>query len=107
MEFTDKKLVCSRCGGGFLFSAAEQFFFRQKLYTNEPRVCKSCRSVRQGSGRKSLLETDVICASCGTKTTVPFTPTKGKPCLCRPCMTASHSAAAVNPNGCGKAQKDV
>ncbi len=32
---------------------------------------------------------DAVCTTCGTKTTVPFEPTPGKPVLCRNCFVAS------------------
>jgi CxxC-x17-CxxC domain-containing protein len=32
---------------------------------------------------------EAVCTTCGTKTTVPFEPTPGKPVLCRSCFTAN------------------
>jgi CxxC-x17-CxxC domain-containing protein len=95
MEFTDQELLCTRCAEAFVFSAAEQFFFHEKLYINKPRLCKSCRSLRKGSKPRSVREAEVICGSCGAKTTVPFKPTNGKPCLCRPCFAAANSGHSL------------
>jgi hypothetical protein len=43
----DKELKCVDCGGSFLWTAAEQEFFREKGFTNEPKRCKPCRQAKK------------------------------------------------------------
>ena len=56
MAFTDKQIQCVDCGKEFTFTAAEQEFFAQKGYTNEPKRCLPCRQTRKaekgGGGRR-------------------------------------------------------
>lgn len=86
MPFVDKVLKCVTCGAEFVFTAGEQEFFEFKQFANEPRHCKKCKA-RMTRGRvKALIESDVICSACGTKTTVPFKPVHGRPVLCRACF---------------------
>ena len=47
MGFTDKQIQCVDCGNEFTFTAAEQEFFAQKGYTNEPKRCLPCRQARK------------------------------------------------------------
>ena len=96
MEFLDRLLTCSDCGGEFIFTAGEQLFFFDKQFKNDPKRCKPCKSrragvaVRPGSGPAaagiSRTETRTSCSACGIETTVPFKPTQGRPVLCRQCF---------------------
>ncbi len=47
MSFEDKTIKCADCGNEFMFSAAEQQFFAEKGFTNEPRRCPTCRRNRR------------------------------------------------------------
>lgn len=85
MEFADKVLKCVDCHADFVFTAGEQFFFREKQFTNDPRRCKGCKTKR-GSKVRLRTETKAICFKCGTETTVPFKPIRGTPILCRACF---------------------
>ena len=92
MEFVDKTLSCSDCGTDFVFTANEQQFYNERGFTNEPKRCKECRDKRKASrdggysgGRGARQMTDVICASCGNETQVPFQPVSGRPVYCRDC----------------------
>ena len=51
----DKTLTCRDCGAEFVFTAAEQDFFAEKGFTNEPGRCPECRAARkqQNSGGRS------------------------------------------------------
>ena len=109
MDFVDRILTCTDCGGQFVFTAGEQLFFLDKQFKNDPKRFKPCKSRRgalganaaTGSGLAaagiSRTETRTVCSECGIETTVPFKPTQGRPVLCRQCyknkMTASAPAA--------------
>ena len=96
MEFVDRLLTCTDCGGEFIFTAGEQLFFFDKQFKNDPKRCKPCKSkragvaLRSGSGPAaaglSRTETRTECSECGIQTTVPFKPTQGRPVLCRQCF---------------------
>ncbi|MBI3079824.1 MAG: zinc-ribbon domain containing protein, partial [candidate division NC10 bacterium] len=80
MPFQDKTLTCMDCGQEFVFTAGEQEFFAQKGFTNEPKRCKACKSLRRGaSGNPAREEHEVTCSQCGQRTTVPFRPVLDKP----------------------------
>jgi CxxC-x17-CxxC domain-containing protein len=99
MAFTEKTLTCADCGKSFPFSISEQEFFASKGFTNEPRRCSPCRSVRKNerlgnesgsyanSGPRQMYP--ATCAQCHTQTEVPFQPRGDKPVLCRDCFTKS------------------
>ena len=46
MDFVDRILICSDCGGEFIFTAGEQLFFLDKQFKNDPKRCKPCKSRR-------------------------------------------------------------
>ncbi|HEX4320171.1 MAG TPA: zinc-ribbon domain containing protein [Acidobacteriaceae bacterium] len=81
-------LACIRCKSLFVFTADEQLFFREKGFTNNPKLCRACRAKREGK-RPSQQETQIACAECGNRTTVPFLPTRGRPVLCFACFLKS------------------
>jgi CxxC-x17-CxxC domain-containing protein len=93
MEFVDRALTCADCGGEFIFTSGEQFFFFDKQFRNAPKRCKRGRFTRAGivlkaagagpEARPSRKETRTGCTMCGIETTVPFKPTQGRPVLCR------------------------
>ena len=117
MEFEDRLLMCTDCGGEFIFTAGEQLFFFDKQFKNDPKRCKPCKSKRAGVGAGaragggpaaaglSRTETRTCCSECGVETTVPFKPTQGRPVLCRQCFqakgrgTASSVSAAATTAG--------
>lgn len=102
MEFQDKTLQCIDCGNNFEFSAAEQAFFHEKQFKNEPKRCKSCKAKRvaaSGGNVRSVtrkVETRAICSICGKETTVPFRPTQGRPVLCRECFVQGAKQPGTN-----------
>ena len=91
MGFTDKQIMCSDCGKEFSFTAAEQEFFQQKGYTNEPKRCLPCRQARKaekgGGSRGSMQKYPAVCAQCGKETEVPFEPKQGRPVYCSTCYS--------------------
>ena len=110
MDFVDRILTCSVCGGEFVFTAGEQLFFLDKQFKNDPKRCKPCKSRRgvpdtsatssegPAAAGISRTETRTQCSECGIETTVPFKPTQGRPVLCRQCYknkTAAKSVAAT------------
>jgi CxxC-x17-CxxC domain-containing protein len=92
MPFTDKVLTCSDCGSSFTFTSGEQEFHQEKGFTNEPRRCQSCRSVRKsesggaGGGRSDRPMFSAICSSCGKEARLPFEPRGDKPVYCSDCF---------------------
>ncbi len=92
MGFTDKQIQCVDCGKEFTFTAAEQEFFAQKGYTNEPKRCQPCRQSRKAerggnAGRSGLQKFPAVCAQCGKDTEVPFEPRQGRPVYCSNCYS--------------------
>jgi CxxC-x17-CxxC domain-containing protein len=98
MSFQDKTLTCMDCGQPFVFTAGEQEFYAQKGFQNEPKRCKSCKATKrsgdrggaEGGGGREMHE--VVCSSCGQKTTVPFKPTLDRPVYCRTCFQQRRGA---------------
>jgi CxxC-x17-CxxC domain-containing protein len=95
LAFEDKTLVCADCGQEFIFTAGEQGFYLEKGLLNEPRRCPTCRANRRreraaGGGREM---TTVICAECGTETTVPFVPRLDRPVYCSSCFEKVRTTA--------------
>lgn len=88
MEFRDKTLTCRECSKQFIWTAGEQAFYRERGLINIPGRCTECRSNRKerlGQQRQPVAE--VVCAECGTTTTVPFIPRNGKPVYCSSCLS--------------------
>lgn len=46
-QMSDKMLVCRNCGNEFVFTKAEQLFFREKGFEKEPVRCPACRKARK------------------------------------------------------------
>jgi CxxC-x17-CxxC domain-containing protein len=105
MEFVDRLLTCSDCGGEFVFTAGEQLFFLDKQFKNDPKRCKPCKSRRSAqvahpeggpaAAGISRTETRTDCSECGISTTVPFKPTQGRPVLCRQCFKNKRPVAVM------------
>lgn len=56
---SDMTLSCRRCGRAFIFSKAEQEFYKGKGFTT-PYHCLTCRAIRRD-------QTHLTCSQCGTK----------------------------------------
>lgn len=82
----DRVLVCTDCGRNFVFTSGEQVYFRSRNFFNDPKHCKSCRSIRRNEPIRVRPETAVTCAECGASTTIPFKPIHGRPVFCRACF---------------------
>ena len=97
-EFVDKTMSCKDCKGQFIFSAAEQSFFKEKGLTNEPKRCANCRLLArsQKSGLKIEQTAEVSCSCCDKPTRVPFQPNGQKPVLCNTCY--HNGKEAEDPN---------
>jgi CxxC-x17-CxxC domain-containing protein len=92
--FVDRTLKCRDCSEGFLWTAGEQSFFREKGLQNVPVRCPKCRAARKiEMGVRPRAEHRVICAECGSETTVPFVPRQGRPVYCGRCYTQSKQSA--------------
>ncbi len=108
MDFVDRILICTDCGGEFIFTAGEQLFFLDKQFKNDPKRCKPCKSRRGAQSANaansgglaaagiSRTETRTVCSECGIETTVPFKPTQGRPVLCRQCYK-NKAVPSANP----------
>lgn len=44
---TDRELECCDCGSAFVWTVAEQEFFAEQGYANQPRRCVECRRQRR------------------------------------------------------------
>lgn len=90
LQFQDKQLTCADCSQPFVFTAAEQEFYKEKGLQNEPRRCPNCRIVsrlrRTGVDIKQTAE--VCCVDCGAVTRVPFVPRGHSPIYCPTCFHA-------------------
>lgn len=99
--FSDKVLSCKECGCEFVFSAAEQEFYVEKGFANEPGRCPECRAarkaqVRSNKRRSSYNEREMYparCSSCGKITTLPFQPSGDRPVYCRDCYQQQRRAS--------------
>lgn len=100
MTYQDKELSCKECGANFVFTTAEQEFYAEKGFQNEPSRCADCRAARkarnvgnnsrQNSGFRQQREMfEAVCSACGTQTQVPFRPVESKPVYCRDCYQAN------------------
>lgn len=96
----DKTLTCRDCGAEFVFSAAEQDFYAEKGFTNEPGRCPDCRRARKqqqnGGGFRSNNRQQremfpATCAACGVETQVPFRPSGDRPVYCSDCYSSQNS----------------
>ncbi len=100
MEFQDRILTCTDCGAEFVWTAAEQQFYADKNFKNEPKRCKACKGKRLsrpgngGMGTRERVETVTNCSACGKETTVPFKPTQGRPVFCKECFQSRKFAGA-------------
>lgn len=95
-RFEDRSILCIDCSKDFIWTAGEQTFFYDKGLQNPPKRCKPCKQAKndriasiaaaQAAGVKQKIEVSVDCAGCGTRTTVPFYPSQGRPVFCRGCF---------------------
>ena len=91
MTYEDRTLTCKECGAEFAFTAAEQSFYAEKGFQNDPSRCPACRAARKQSrnDRPAREMFTVTCSGCGIETQVPFNPTAGRPVYCRDCFQAN------------------
>ncbi|MDF2866122.1 MAG: hypothetical protein K0R72_940 [Clostridia bacterium] len=43
----DKTITCKDCGAEFVFTVAEQEFYKEKGFENDPVRCKECRNAKK------------------------------------------------------------
>jgi len=86
LALADKTLICRDCGAQFVFTVGEQLFYRERGLRNEPQRCLTCRSARRQRSAGPRTLTEVVCASCGESTTVPFVPRYDRPVYCPSCF---------------------
>ena len=112
MPYQDKTITCVDCGSPFVWTAGEQEFYAQKGFTNEPKRCKPCKSMKKAQGGASAgassgggfgtsgggrEEFQVTCSMCGKPTTVPFKPILDRPVYCRTCYQERRSSMSREP----------
>ncbi|MBN2562695.1 MAG: zinc-ribbon domain containing protein [Phycisphaerae bacterium] len=99
MPYEDKMIECVECGQEFVHSGEDQARYAERGFTNEPKRCRECREKRKArggrgsgpgsgapsGGRAQRESYEATCAECGTRTTVPFKPTEGRPVYCLDC----------------------
>lgn len=96
MEFSDQTLTCRDCQQQFVWTAGEQQFYAEKGLLNAPARCPACRANRRTrTSSDQRVQTEVICAECGERTTVPFVPRNGNPVYCSRCFERMRSQATV------------
>jgi hypothetical protein len=59
-------LSCRQCGKEFMFTVAEQEFYREKGFST-PRRCKECRTTAKNHTEHEQVPVQVNCARCGTE----------------------------------------
>lgn len=86
------EIVCKDCGQTFSFTDEQAKFFNDKGFTNLPKRCKSCSSLRKvGQTQRTYTpreDHEATCSSCGKSCTVPFEPKEGRAVYCRDCFLA-------------------
>ena len=95
MVLEDKTIICKDCSQNFLFSSGEQGFFLEKGLLNEPQRCPLCREQRRLDRALYHRTSSVVCAGCGSETTVPFVPRLNRPVYCDTCYKIQREAAPV------------
>lgn len=118
INMQDKTLTCRDCGCEFIFTGAEQEFFAEKGFTNEPGRCPDCRATRKaqrrengytsggyGAGTREMFP--AVCARCGKDTRVPFQPRNDRPVYCSDCYAAQRSSSGYGhrSNGGGRGRR--
>jgi CxxC-x17-CxxC domain-containing protein len=105
-ELHDIEIICGDCGERFIWNVGEQEFFRDKGLQHPPKRCRPCKqakdkrfaeaaAVAAATGYTRKIEVEVNCAQCGSKTTVPFYPSQGRPVYCRSCFLANRAATTL------------
>jgi len=100
-ELTDKSLHCVGCDKEFVFSAAEQEFFKERRLEHDPKRCFQCRRTRrERKGMKPSGPPNEVhsmeCSDCGATDTVPFKPVEGKPVYCKSCLNRRRTRVVRN-----------
>jgi CxxC-x17-CxxC domain-containing protein len=93
MVLEDKTIICKDCAEKFLFSSGEQGFFLEKGLLNEPQRCPACREERRRERALYHRTSTVVCAGCGSETTVPFVPRLNRPVYCDSCYKTARETA--------------
>jgi CxxC-x17-CxxC domain-containing protein len=95
--YIDRTLKCRDCSEPFLWTAGEQTFYREKGLQNVPVRCPKCRGARKVEmGVRPRAEHHVICADCGSETTVPFIPRQNRPVYCGRCYAQAKQAESTS-----------
>lgn len=98
-QIVDKQLECRDCKKQFLFSAAEQTFFKEKGLSNQPKRCANCRQMQRNQrlGLPAEQTSEVECSVCSKPTRVPFQPNGHKPVFCNACFHMRRQQSQLEP----------
>ena len=100
MAYSDRWLICVRCGKRFIFTARDYEFYSKSGFKHDPKRCRECRWVISATMSGTVIYPNgdvtefwrVPCADCGSGAHVPFKPIGCKPVYCRDCLVARKSA---------------
>jgi CxxC-x17-CxxC domain-containing protein len=56
--YTDRGINCLDCGQEFTFTSGEQEFYAQRGFTEPPKRCPSCRSIRKAQRNSGSAQGD-------------------------------------------------
>ncbi len=128
---SDKTLACRDCGTNFEFTEGEQDFYSQRGYSEPVRCpdCRAAKKTARsgggygdsygsysgggggggysggggggGYGRSERTMTEVVCASCGKDTEVPFVPRGDRPVYCSDCYSKQNGGTRSGGGGGG------
>jgi CxxC-x17-CxxC domain-containing protein len=84
-QIADRDLMCVDCGVQLVFIAGESLFFHEKKFMNDPNRCKQRKARRTDREGDSAMKPKQPVLRAQIPTTVPFTPTQGRPVLGRAC----------------------
>jgi len=104
MSNADKTLTCRECNEPFTWTVGEQQFYKSRALANIPARCPKCRRERKAKlGLPTGALTEVTCANCNEKTTVPFVPRNGNPVYCSSCLSTVRATQKADAALVGKA----
>jgi Zn ribbon nucleic-acid-binding protein len=102
MAFQDKSVMCIDCGFAFVFSGADQEYYRSRGYLGDPKRCPSCKENRQTQAKKPAPSmknavSNVTCVRCGKDTSVPVHSHTVSPMYCNNCCVETGLPVNLGP----------
>ena len=81
-DFQDRVLACRKCGSNFIFTVAQQLFYAEKGFVNEPQLCDKCREEKKRHDPGVYYG---VCSMCGKEVVFKFKPSRDRPIYCDKC----------------------